>query len=776
MSEANAPFDSTNQPESNQPGGNPPESRVESTSSGRPKAFSELKALTDLAQADSGENLAGSAEPRSIWHNIRQNARSTQHSNDETAGQPSTSQQSSGSQQGSDPSFSHDEIEFDISKIFDASDLDGLAFEAEAAPQPNLVANLAEVDLWADSEPLAGEVEVGTTGFTAADADLENALKALNLEPNPSGAPLSSAGQTADLATAAQRPAANLPEDELTDASSDSSTESFTTEGFIEDSSLDNQLSTEVPSLASLIGLIQELNQCNGVLMDRVSQLEEALESSQSALQAEVGRIHDTELGQDWNNSQDWATVQDQVANLFNQLEFAHQTNQRQQILIETLTSQLENSQERVAQLEREAALIQQRYDEQAQLLVKSEHTNRDLQARLQRQQRYTLQFKVALERSLEVAAPSYETSLYEVNPIEPKPALLETAEVQFLPKAKQIQPWSAQSQLPLSQSIWTKLQSSLSPTDGGAAGGSAAIEGSATSETLETGPAFLSIRSTQPPQAKPETGSPAAQDDAPATTHLHLPTFGMPLLQFSQAEASTPDRQPDSTLSDPMLNQLDEVVKPLADMLAEAMLAGTSGQTINDQTVNDQAVNGQAIQPNPQLNDRANPQPNPQVSEPASQPLSTPNAHPDELLASVMADAEDALWQDLARLIDVSTEDVVKASLSGDLAAFESIDFAALSSSAAQAEPPANWRTDESTASGETDAADSAPLLHRHQPIPPSNLAPTAPDAEPVEDDSSDQTALAPASWPSPVVYPLRPVKKRQSLAMVDLPTFPRG
>ncbi|NJO79613.1 MAG: hypothetical protein HC827_14605 [Cyanobacteria bacterium RM1_2_2] len=49
---------------------------------------------------------------------------------------------------------------------------------------------------------------------------------------------------------------------------------------------------TGLPNLADLITLIQELNQCNGALMDRVSQLEEDLESSQSALQAELAN-HD---------------------------------------------------------------------------------------------------------------------------------------------------------------------------------------------------------------------------------------------------------------------------------------------------------------------------------------------------------------------------------------------------------------------------------------------------------------------------------------------------
>jgi hypothetical protein len=31
-------------------------------------------------------------------------------------------------------------------------------------------------------------------------------------------------------------------------------------------------------------------------------------------------------------------------------------------------------------------------------------------------------------------------------------------------------------------------------------------------------------------------------------------------------------------------------------------------------------------------------------------------------------------------------------------------------------------------------------------------------------------------SNWPSPVVYPLRPQKRRQSLAAVELPSFPKA
>lgn len=518
----------------------------------------------------------------------------------------------------------------------------------------------------------------------------------------------------------------------------------------------------EPPNLTDLVTLIQELNQCNGALLDRVSQLEEALEYSQNALQAEVGRTQEV---QSIDNAQDWATVQEQVTTLFNQLEFAHQANQRQQILIETLTGQLENSQERVAQLEREAALIQQHYNEQTQQLSKSESTCRDLQARLQRQQRYTLQFKAALEKCLEVPTPQYETGAVAAeSPVD----LL--AEAPFLPKAQRIQPWSAHSH-GSGKSPWMKLH-------------------------------HLDLPGDDVPAAEDR---PEVSDNSPAT--LDLPSFGLSLLQVAEegeanlyeAEAAI-DRdlqeQVHRLTNDPALkHQLDAAVKPLAEMLAEALLA-------------DQVPPAETLA---------------LTSQPHSSESTGSTA--DELLASVMADAEDALWQDLARLIDVSTEDVVKASLSGDLAAFESLDFASMSSNqAAQPQTAQPQTAQPQTAQPQTaqpassrprpvaseivepqvaelpptldtlepsdDAAAVAPLLRRRNQViqanqssvqaPPVQSSPVQ-EAAPAAVDPSQSPqefipALATSSWPSPVVYPLRPTKKRQSLAMVDLPTFPRS
>lgn len=520
----------------------------------------------------------------------------------------------------------------------------------------------------------------------------------------------------------------------------------------------------ELPNLADLITLIQELNQCNGALLDRVSQLEEDLEHSQNALQAEVGRTQDHRhplqgdslqdsqfpnfQPQDLQsvNAQDWTMVQEQITTLFNQLEFAHQTNQRQQILIETLTGQLENGQERVAQLEREAALLQQRYNEQTQLLSKSEGTCRDLQARLQRQQRYTLQFKAALEKSLEMPTPQYEMGLASETPETPMPL----APISFLPKAQRIQPWSAHTQIASMKSSWMKLQH-------------LDLEVGATEPTVAQQFQDSSTRESIPQPSKAfdaplEVPAPAPQID--------LPSFGVPLPQQMEDQLASADpsladpvleEQVHRLTTDPALRQhLDAAVKPLADMLAEALLA--------DQ-VSEAELNGNVLE----------------------------NASPsaDELLASTMADAEDALWQDLARLIDVSAEDVVKASLSGDLAAFESISFAEQLEQVERVETTTPEPDLANSSAVNHDASTIAPLIRRigqtgiaptvteqsapNPPAPKSQPQPAPQLTQPAQTQETMPT-LAHSSWPSPVVYPLRSTKKRQSLAMVDLPTFPKG
>jgi hypothetical protein len=565
--------------------------------------------------------------------------------------------------------------------------------------------------------------------------------------------------------------------------------------------------SPESTNLTDLISLIQELNQCNTILLDRVSQLEEALERSQNALKAEVKRSQDHPAFADYNPdslvaAQELSAAQEQILELYHQLEFVHQTSQRQQILVETLTEQLEASQERVAHLEREAALVQQRYNEQSQVLTQYEASCRDLQARLHRQQRYTLQFKAALEKSLEVSSPPFESVADAV-------AAVGSSENFFLPKVQRIQPWAIPEDYSPTHLPWMKLSSA----------------------GLEEEPSESVAQEAQldeaPPQAVETQRSP--QPVRPRLSVVQLPGFGNPIprptVQSTNASNSAPapnlsaqsgfasqDANPSvdagsvsgaNLPNEKLIQKLDAAVQPLADMLAEAMLAeANQHQAATGNATGDASVHG-AQEPIAQHGDELASAFEASTSEDSPMSYSSDEA----LLDSVMADAEDALWQDLARLIDVSTEDIVKASLSGDVAAFESIDFQAVQSHAAET---TNLSTDLSTTEaaaqrtsphGQASPAHSNPTSQPPRPI--ASFAPklrrsnpATPAAEPAAPVASEQKAATPSqprstptptsnqaesaqtvgsnpSWPSPVVYPLRPAKKRRSLAAVDLPSF---
>lgn len=231
------------------------------------------------------------------------------------------------------------------------------------------------------------------------------------------------------------------------------------------------------PDVAELVSLIQELNQCNSALLDRVAHLEDALEQAQAnegdrptapmAFPRSAGNVQA-------------APSAEQVAQVFQELEGAHQTTQRQQILIETLTEQFNQSQQRVAHLETECARLQQRVQSQSQQLQQSEATCQDLHMRLQRQQRYTLQFKAALERCLEVSNPAQPSPLLTQGAVTPGTTELDPGATDAgaiapfaapppAPRVPQIQPWSApnaQRGLPtkLDTFLGTSLPADLTP------------------------------------------------------------------------------------------------------------------------------------------------------------------------------------------------------------------------------------------------------------------------------------------------------------------------
>jgi DNA repair exonuclease SbcCD ATPase subunit len=181
--------------------------------------------------------------------------------------------------------------------------------------------------------------------------------------------------------------------------------------------------------------LARKLRQRNRELAKTLVQLEQALAEAQENLQSQTLRSHsaDTLLAQ---QAEELNISQEQYTLLCRELETQEQNIQRQQIFIETISKHLEASQQQVAKLQRECALLQESNNEQSRQLGETEKQVQELHSRLYRQQQYTLQFKSALEQCLEVPIPQN----YIAQQLKST-----TASTSVVPKLKPIQPWSAQ-------------------------------------------------------------------------------------------------------------------------------------------------------------------------------------------------------------------------------------------------------------------------------------------------------------------------------------------
>jgi hypothetical protein len=197
-----------------------------------------------------------------------------------------------------------------------------------------------------------------------------------------------------------------------------------------------------------LLTLNEELSTANSDLYSQVEQLKQELTEAEKILQWQKKRssVTDSMLNQ---QTQELSAAQEQIQSLFQQLETAIQTVQRQDIFIETHKAQLQISQQRLAQLERECSLLQTNYSEQSQQLLHSENIGRELRTRLMRQQRQTLQFKAALEKCLDTSVPNYDTledKAHHPHDVTGGHTRFSRKARSLFPNAQPIKPWSAES------------------------------------------------------------------------------------------------------------------------------------------------------------------------------------------------------------------------------------------------------------------------------------------------------------------------------------------
>lgn len=176
--------------------------------------------------------------------------------------------------------------------------------------------------------------------------------------------------------------------------------------------------------------IARQLYQRNCYLVQRMSQLQQELAASQAQLQQQ--------------------SAQSRPANELNAASEEPKTTQQfaqdQQTLIDDLHERLEASQGRVAQLERECALLGQRYHEQAHRAAQAEKESQDLYERLQQQRRHTWQFKAALNKYLEASQENLQRLGIQATS-EQSPSAGRTAPSASAGqgvRSQPIQPWSA--------------------------------------------------------------------------------------------------------------------------------------------------------------------------------------------------------------------------------------------------------------------------------------------------------------------------------------------
>ena len=405
---------------------------------------------------------------------------------------------------------------------------------------------------------------------------------------------------------------------------------------------------------ADWFALAQKMRQRNRHLHDQVTELRQALKERQEALHLELLRSRDREMLMA-QQAEDMNTVQEQLGRLFHALESSHQAAQRQQILIETLSEQLQSSQERVAQLERECALTQQRYNEQSHQLLQAGNTCRELRARLHRQQQQTLQFKTALEKSLEMNSSNHLSG-------QQQPHRQGGTTISLIHKAQPIQPWSAEQEL---------------------------LQDQSEAEPLWSRPIVI-----EPPAVEPFIGT-KFYDESSENTRV---TSDVPTLS--------------------LLKRLEE----------------------NRSTTVD-------------------------VSEPAQTESKVPQAQAQDTEASEL-ELEQRLLAEMSSLAEASGLSEVPSDLSEDQQL---------------------WTFEPETNSEEEVSDQSAlSLIDTQDYWSPEDTEEqyTQVEAQDEEDwetyvndepELTNDVVLPQSNWPSPTLYPLRPPKRRKSLAAIDLPSFPR-
>ncbi|MBW4578026.1 MAG: hypothetical protein KME42_00440 [Tildeniella nuda ZEHNDER 1965/U140] len=508
--------------------------------------------------------------------------------------------------------------------------------------------------------------------------------------------------------------------------------------------------------------LRQQLQDENAALRDRLAQMELdlaqqqiewQLESAHTQTQSEAAAVT-TAASAGVIKSSTLEPINERLSQLLQELERSHQAAQRQQILVETLTEQLESSQERIAQLERDCALTQQRHNEQVQQVLQAEGACRDLRLRLHRQQQQTLQFKAALEKCLEMPT-AYGQQVMPDMAIDHSAATPDALTALLKPKNQPVKPWSLPRQAHEPEQDQTERSKPLFKLLNG-----------------------LSVESNESSGLQDTLPTPA---DPSALLDSDDPEFVTQLMQLifpanAEHQASTTD----ALQAEPIFDR-----SPFLGTGTVPADATPSDESSPDKLVSTEST-GWATE-------------SPQVTEAVSQQEDAvpPNASAiDNVSTLALPDdrTTDPLWDNLAALIDPpnKVESSKVTSVVEPTCVNDALDLDPVSGTSIQPIAAWTWRDRLEKASRPQSVAPEKALPERvvsekATQSPAKLLALSSVSQQTVSQQTVNQQTVSVSSHaesmsapfatvaPSPIVYPLRATKKLASLAAVDLPTFPK-
>jgi len=138
----------------------------------------------------------------------------------------------------------------------------------------------------------------------------------------------------------------------------------------------------------------------NEDLKKKITELETLIEAQKQQIKVQVIKNKDHEK----INLNYEAVIKDLEKKINeNYLRINEQNEQyeKQKLVMENLIKELKQTQQLAANLERDCSLLQDTYNESQYQLKQKEKENKELQTRLQRQQRYNAQYKTALDQYL---------------------------------------------------------------------------------------------------------------------------------------------------------------------------------------------------------------------------------------------------------------------------------------------------------------------------------------------------------------------------------------